>query len=80
MKMSRIDYFNTLKKDPYYSRLCPKLKPSDIDAILSFISHNDALGYSEFEERLNRLYIDKEKPKNWKLILEILMISNRAKV
>ncbi len=59
-------------------RLFPKLSPSDIDVITSFIREYDSLGYSDFEGALNRFYINKEKPKRWKLILEFLMICNRA--
>ena len=74
----RIIRFESLKNDPWYSRLYPKLKEKDLGIIRSFLIDNEKLSNSDFEFKLNRFFLNNDdKPKNWKYILEFLMISNR---
>lgn len=72
----RLTKFKNLTNHPHYSRLMNRLNLQDMELITRFITSNGDIDKSTFEFRLNRLFLDKPKPKNWSLILEFLMISN----
>lgn len=55
-----------------------KLKKDEMELSLRFIEENSHLDRNDFEFKLNRLFLDKEnnKPKNWKIILQLLSMTN----
>jgi hypothetical protein len=65
------------KKYPY-EKSAKKLSNLEFDLILKFIEKNDNLGYLEFEYAVNRMFLDREKPKNWPIIQELLVVANSA--
>lgn len=59
-------------RGPYQKKTFKKLTPSDIDLIRTFITDHIHLNHENFEKTLNRLFLHRDRPKNWTLILEIL--------
>lgn len=74
--MNRAEAFQSLKSDSWFSRVFAKTKASDRELCLKFIEENDGLDRADFEFQVNRMFLDKEKPKNWTLIVELLATSN----
>lgn len=74
--MSRHDRFLDLKKHPWLGRSFAKLTGDDVNACLSFIKDNDGLSRPLFEMAVNRMFLDKAKPRSWKYILELLTVCN----
>lgn len=68
--------FASLIEHAFYSRLCARLTEGERALIQEFIHNNDLLDKNEFESAINRLFIDKVKPKNWAVILEALSVVN----
>jgi len=65
-----------LKSHPWLGRLFKKLTKSDEHLINDFISKNIGLDKSSFEIEINRLFLDKERPKRFNEICEILSCFN----
>jgi len=77
--MNRLIIFENFKTHPRHSKYIKKLKTTDIDCLRSFILINDHLNKSDFESKLNRFFLDKiDKPKNYKIILDLLSCVNSA--
>lgn len=74
--MSRMELFKTLESDAWFHRLWKRLKPAEIAICEEFIRSHDHLGIGAFEMAVNRMFIDKAKPKNYPIILELLTITN----
>lgn len=67
--------FESLRKDPWYGKLFPKLKSAGEKTCLDFIRANGDLAVKEWEMAVQRLFLDLEKkPTNWTLINEILIV------
>lgn len=59
------------------SRNFKKLKKDEMELSLKFIEENSHLDRNDFEYKLNRLFMDnRNPPKNWKIILELLSMTN----
>lgn len=43
-----------------------------------FIQANDSLDKANFEYAINRMFLDKDRPKNYKFVLELLTCANSA--
>lgn len=77
--MKRLDIFYAYKTHPWLRKSFNKLSSSDIEICVKFIEENDNEGKSSFDQLVNRLFIDnKTKPKNWKIILELLSCTNSS--
>lgn len=61
-----------------YKKSLEKLTEAEFDLIVEFIDDHDHLGHLEFEYAVNRMFLDKEKPKGWAVIQEILVVVNTA--
>lgn len=72
--MSRLDNFLSLKDHAWLKKSYLKLSGDDLDLAKSFILENDHLDRASFEMAVNRMFLDKPKPKSWKYILELLTI------
>ena len=66
----------SMEKHPIYSKLFKRLKNDEFKMIENFIEENNSKNKGDFEYKINRLFLDKEKPKNWAIILELLSIYN----
>lgn len=74
---NRLEKYDNFRAHPWFSRLFVKLKQADDSFCLDFIKQNEHLSKDDFEKKVNRVFIDKsDKPKNWKIILEILTCIN----
>lgn len=71
-----MSYLDKLAKHPYYGRMVGKLTKPDKEMIEDFIAINKFADRNQFESLANRFFIDKPKPKNWKLISELLSVIN----
>jgi hypothetical protein len=68
--------FESFATHPWLSRVYRRLKPEDRALALEFIAANAALNRGDFELRVNRMFLDRPKPKNFALILELLTCAN----
>lgn len=60
-----------------YQRSALKLNEAEFDRIVDFIDENDSLGHLEFEYKVNRMFLfDKDRPKHWTIIQDILTAAN----
>lgn len=73
--MTRLHIFRELKNDAFFGKFFKKLSTEEIRICEEFIANNSQ-SVSDFEYALNRLFLDKEKPRHWKEILELLLSAN----
>jgi hypothetical protein len=78
MIYDRQNEFLKLKEDPWFNRVYKRLTEDEIKESLGFINENGSKNYGEFEYTLNRYFLDRKKPKHWKEMIELIMISNRV--
>lgn len=72
-------YFINSKDHAWLSRVYKKLKSADIEVALTFIRNNSQLNKSDFELKINRMFIDSAtRPKNYKEISELLSCANSS--
>lgn len=76
--MTRLEYFHEFKNHPWFGRLYKRLSERDMEIAVDFILKNDHLPIGEFEFAINRMFLDKEKPKQYKIILELLTCANSS--
>lgn len=74
--MARLNNLESLASDPWYKRLAKRLSNGDWALMRNFVSDNDTLDIGDFELKVNRMFIDREKPKQWKVIMEFLTVAN----
>lgn len=55
-----------------------KLKQDDIIVAEGFLLKNQDMDKNDFALAIVRMFMDKPKPKNWKLIEELLICANSA--
>lgn len=72
----RITKFESYATHPWLKRVFGKLEQSDLEFCRSFITSQGEASRGDFEMRVNRLFIDREKPKRWKEISELLTCCN----
>ncbi len=70
------DAFKSYQTHPWLKKPYAKLKLGDRAAVFYFIQKNAALSKGDFEKAINRMFLDKDKPKNWTVILELLTCAN----
>ena len=77
--MTRLEALKIKSGELYYRKLALKLTESEYDQVVQFIEDNDHLGHLEFEYAINRMFLDMpNKPKNWGVIMELIMACNTA--
>lgn len=74
--LNRMEKFLKLETDPWFSRVWKKLKKSELQIAIDFINENNDLDIGDFEYKLNRFFLDRDKPRRYLEILELIMISN----
>lgn len=72
----RLSKFKSFKTHPWFGRIFKKINSNDILFAESFIEKNEPLNKGEFEFAVNRLFLDRAKPKAWKEIVELLTCCN----
>jgi hypothetical protein len=76
--MKRQEILNSYEKHAWLKKVYARLNASDKAMIERFIADNDGLDKHNFEFAINRMFLDKNRPKNYKLILELLTCCNSA--
>lgn len=76
--MKRLDMLQEKCKQLPYNKLAKRLTEGEFDHLVTFIEDHEELGHLEFEYQVNRMFLDKAKPKNWAIIQELLVITNSA--
>lgn len=76
--MKRLIRFNELFNHAWHGKNVKKLNKIDLIFITNFIETNNDLSKNDFEMAVNRIFINKERPKNWCIILELLSCINSS--
>ena len=63
-----------LELDAWYGVLVARLKQNERDMVELFFEQHENKNCDEFIYIVNRMFIDKVKPKNWALIMELLTV------
>lgn len=74
--MNRMDLFKKLYNHAWLGRIYRRLYAEEMNLALDFIVSNDHLDKGPFEYAVNRMFLDKPKPKHFKEILELLTCAN----
>jgi hypothetical protein len=78
MHVTRDTVLSAYKDHAILGKLYKRLKAEDITALNSFLKANAHLDKGSFERAVNRMFIDRPKPKHWKEIIELLSCANSA--
>lgn len=78
MKSDRIHNFEALSNHPWLGRVYSRLSDSDLRLAREFMEANGDLAKGDFEFAINRMFMDRERPKRYKEILELLCCANSA--
>lgn len=70
--------FSEYETHPWLKKVYGKLTAQDLKCCLSFLDENVSLDKGEFELAVNRMFLDREKPKNFPIILELLTCCNSS--
>lgn len=73
---NRLVIFGELRTHPWYGKFFQKLGVLNIADAQEFIIENLEDSVEDFEYKLNRLFLDREKPKEYTRILELLSATN----
>ncbi len=76
MPNQRLINFHSYKDHAWLKKVYVRLKKDDIDCAEQFIVLHDHLDKGDFELAINRMFLDKPKPKNFREILELLTCAN----
>ena len=77
--MNRLENFRALAGHAWYGRIFTKLSAAHLALCEGFIKRNDHLSAAEWELAVNRMFLDAQKPKHWKEIVELLASSNGSR-
>lgn len=77
-KTGRLERFRALKDHAWYGRSFRRLGKMERLFCERWIEDRTRLNRNEFEIAVNRMWLDRERPKNWSLIVE-LMLSGEVK-
>lgn len=61
-----------------YRRLAKRIDEAEFDRIVTFIEDNDHLNHEQFEQAVNRMYLNEPKTKHWPIVQELLSMTNTA--
>ena len=74
--MTRLEKFESFKTHPWLKRIYSKLRKEQLDISRDFIIKYNHLDKDDFEKAVNRMFLDKEKPYRWEIILELIANCN----
>jgi hypothetical protein len=76
--MNRIEALKVKCSQYPYQARCLKMTEAEFDLMVEFLEENDGLGHLEFERAVNRMFLNKPKPRNFVTIMEMLTVANVA--
>lgn len=74
--MTRIDAIKDLCERYPYQKSARRMSEAEFDQMVAFIDDHNELGHLEFEYAVNRMFLDKPKPKSWAIVQELLIAAN----
>lgn len=74
----RLIAFRALARHPWLGRGFAKLTKGELAMAEAFLEGSASLDVGACELAINRLFLDKPKPKNWAIICELLCAANKA--
>lgn len=78
LRAQRLNNFNELAAHAWLGRIYKRLTKNDLDLAIGFIEQAAEIGHLEFEYAVNRMFLDKPKPKHMAEIQELLTCANSA--
>jgi hypothetical protein len=78
MTNARIFELELLEQDAFYGKFFPKLGMRSIALMKEFCDKNEDLKHWEFDSAIQRMFLDKEKPKMWQTMMDILIAVNNS--
>jgi len=66
--------FLNLENNAWYGKYFKKLTVSDKKLSIDFLNSLTGLNKDDAMEKVNRMFLGKDKPKNWKLINELCSV------
>lgn len=76
--MERRDKFESYKTHPWLKKSFATLKANELEMARAFLELHSELDCGAFEFQVNRMFLDKDKPRNYRAILELLSCANSA--
>ena len=76
--MDRKQAFENLQHHPWFGKVFARLKPATKALALQFIEQHQSASHDQFIPLVNRMFLDKERPKQWELILDLLTAASVA--
>jgi hypothetical protein len=61
-----------------YQKRAQRLTEAEFDSMVAFLEDHESLDHLEFEYAVNRMFLDKEKPQHWGIIMDLLIACNTA--
>ncbi len=71
--MTRLEAFLGLKNHAWLKKTYGKLSNKEIDFCVNFLNQTIADSDDQFASKAVRMFLDKDKPKNWTLMEELLI-------
>lgn len=75
-RANRRDLVESLLNNHMLRKAHEKLSSTERALFIGFIDENDTLNKDAFEIKINRLFLDRDKPRHWKEICELLSSLN----
>jgi hypothetical protein len=78
--VNRLETFESLSLHPWLGKAFKKLGQAELELARAFLREHSALDKADFEPLVNRMFLDRPKPKHHTIIMELLVCSNSATV
>jgi hypothetical protein len=72
----RNENFEALKEHPWLGKIFKKLSAKELSLARAFLNIHYGASKGDFEWAVQRMFLDKEKPKNFSIIMELLTCAN----
>lgn len=76
--VDRLSTFNELKTHPWLGRVFRRLTQQELELARSFLLTHAGADAGTFEMLVNRMFLDRPKPKHHTIIMELLVCANSA--
>lgn len=74
--VTRLKAFESLETHAWLGRVFKRLSKSELAFCLETLRSSEHMSKGDFELKVNRLFLDREKPKNSTIIMELLSCAN----
>ncbi len=78
LELKRFVTFAGYQEHPVLSKPWKRLTDDELEFVGDFIHKLGQADKGQFELAVNRMFIDKPKPKHWAIIMELLSCANSA--